>query len=152
MKHPKLLPKLVHFFDPVLYSFRSNFGALFRYFFRLLLFFERNRGEAAFLKEVPSEIVDFKGPGILEPSQQGVLKRAQKRTPKNERISYILGVCFGLLGRLLGLSWGTLLPLCRILGQEGHKGKPKSSPRAAQEPPEETLDRPRDAQGQPKRA
>ena len=94
-------------------------------------------GEATFLKDLPSEIADFKGPGVQEPFRKGVPKRVQKRTPKKTRNLHFLGDHFGSLGGLLGDFWGCLGAPCRCLAASWAKRVEKGRPRAAQESPKE---------------
>ena len=136
------------YFGQILVQFSDPFSLVFLAFFALV----HIRREPIFLKDVPSEIVDFKGPGVQETLRQGVLKTDKKRNPKNLRTSCFLGVRFGVLGRLLGSSWGTLLPPRRILGQEGRKGKPKSSPRTSKIGSRTAKTGPRAAQERPNEA
>ena len=93
----------------------SLFNFLEQLFVTCSLFFVLggDLGEAVFLKDLPSEIADFEGPGVQEPYR------------------------FGSLGSLLGNFWGCLGAPCRCLAAFWAKRFEKGRPRAAQESPKE---------------
>ena len=87
-------------------------------------------GEAAFLKDLPSEIADFKGPGVQEPFRKGVPKRVQKRTPKKTRNLHFRETILASLG----VSWATFGAVLGHLVAAWPPG-PRGSKRDAQEQP-----------------
>ena len=84
----------------------------------------------------------LRGQASKNPSEKDSRKEFKKGPQKRHEI-YTFGGPFwlpwGSLGRLLGLSWGTLSLPGRLLGQEVRKGTPKSSPRESKR----ALDRPK---------
>ena len=93
------------FLDPFFYSFLLNSGGNFRDFFWRFFALGRELAEAAFLKDLPSKIVVFGGPGVQESLLKAAPKGIQKRTPKKTRKSHFWGVGFGVFLGLLGASW-----------------------------------------------
>ena len=106
--------------------------------------------EAAFLKDLPCEMLVFGGRGVQEPLKKCVPKGVQKWTPKKTRTSHFWGPLFGTFFSLLGLPWGTLLLSCGLLAPGAQKGRPKSSLREAKSCPRAAQERPREAQGRPR--
>ena len=101
----------------------SNFGPPVSLF--LLSLFQRSSaepGEAAFLKDVPSEILVLQGPCIQETFPRGPRRGSKNRSRKRHGQSTCGGLCFDSLRALLANFGNTLLLPCRLLGQEGHKG------------------------------
>ncbi len=90
-------------------------------------------GQAAFLIDIPSEILVCWGRGIQETLGKAVKKGVQKRTLKKTRTCNFSGGPFWLprepLGRLLRLSWDASLPSCPLFAP----GKPKGRPKRIQE-------------------
>ena len=76
----------VHFWNHVLRffdQFWGSFSVLFRLFFAL----GRHLVEAAFLKDLPCEMLVFRGRGVHETLRKAVPKEVQKRPPKKTRKS-----------------------------------------------------------------
>ena len=127
-----------------------NFGAFFLYFFFLFFALRGNLEEATFLKDIVSEIADFKGPNVQEPPLKGSPKEGPKTTPKKTRTRYFWGIRVRSLEGLLGEFWGCLGAPCRCLAASWAKRVEKGSTRAAQQSPKEALDRPREAKNTPR--
>ena len=109
--------------------------------------------EAAFLKDVPCEISGFVGRGVQETLRKGVPKGSKNGPRKrHEQVTFwgLFGIIFWFLGRLLGLSWGTLLLSCRLLAPEAHKGRPKGGQERPKRRPREPKRGPRGAQVRPR--
>ena len=98
------------------------------------------------MKDLPSEIAEFKGPGVQELFRKGVPKIVQNRTPKKTRIIHFLGNGFGSLWGLLGDFWGCLGHLVAAWPRLGQRVEKK-----AQEQPKRVQKRPQDPRERPKR-
>ncbi len=81
---------------------------------------------------------------------EGSAEGGPKTDPAKDTKRYLFGgpfwKLFWSLGRLLGLSWGTLLPSCGFLAPEAHKGRPKGGPRDTKRGSRGTQGSPREAQ------
>ena len=127
---PRCFQNWVHFRTPFLLfflRFLEPFFVTFSVFFAL----GGDLGEAAFLKDLPSKIADFKGPGVQEPFRKGVPKRVQKRTPKKTRNLHFWGTFLAPLG----VSWATFGAVLGHLVAAWPPFGPRGSKRDAQEQP-----------------
>ena len=71
---PRCFQNWSHFRTPFLLFF-VNFWNPFSLLFLSFFAFGGGLGEAAFLKDLPSKITEFKGPGVQEPFRKGVPKK-----------------------------------------------------------------------------
>lgn len=126
-----MLPKLDLFADPIFLLFCNQCLNLVSLLFLSFFALGGDLGEAAFLKDLPSEIADFKGPGVQEPFRKGVPKRVQKRTPKKTRNLHFLGTVLAPLG----VSWATFGAVLGHLVAAWPPFGPRGSKRDAQEQP-----------------
>ena len=108
---------------------------------------------AAFLKD-PKQNRSFWVARRPRKPPKGSPKGGPKTDPEKYTKKSVFGGPFwhprGPLGRLLGLSWGTLLLPCRFLALGAQKGRPRSSPRVPKRPPRAAQERPREAQERPR--
>ena len=110
---------------------------------------------AAFLTDVPSEMLVFWTRGVQETFRAGVPKGTKNGPTKiHQQSIFFRSVLapFLSLGQLLALSWSTLLPSCCLLVPRASKREVQERPRAAQELPkglEEFQERPRGSQESP---
>jgi hypothetical protein len=131
---PRCFQNWSHFRAPFFVVFRkfwNPFSLLFLSFFAL----GGDLGEAAFLKDFPSKIADFKGPGVQEPFRKGVPKRVQKRTPKKTRTLHFRGTILASLGvswATFGAVLGHLVAAWPPLGPRGSKRDAQKQPKRIQ--------------------
>ena len=118
-------------FSQLLIQFRDHFLILFQSLFAL----ESDLGEAAFLKDLPSEILVLVRPSVHETLRRGVPKGVQKLAPKKARKNIFGGLRFGSLGNLLGGSLCSFRPLSCCLAASWLKGPRKGGPKGAKERP-----------------
>ena len=137
-----MLPKLVPFSDPIFavffHIFWNPFSLLFLYFFAL----GGDLGEAAFLKELPSEIRVLVRPSMHETLRRGVPRRVKKLAPKKARQKTTFG---NSVLAPLGTSWAALcalfnnfLAVLPPLGSRGPEREVQKAPKRGQD----TLKRP----------
>ena len=133
---PRWFQNWSHFRTPFLllfYNVWNILSVLFVSFFAL----GGDLGEAAFLKDLPSEIADFKGATRPRTLPKRSPEESSKKDPKKDMKFALLGDHFGSLGGLLSDFWGCLGAPCHCLAASWAKKVEKGRPRPAQESPKE---------------
>ena len=142
-----------HFWDPFLTVFRPILGVIFVTFSGFFRSWGRVGGSSVF-EGPPKQNRSFWGARRPRKPPKGSPKGGPKTDPEKYTKKSVFGGPFwhprGPLGRLLGLSWGTLLLPCRFLALGAQKGRPRSSPRVPKRPPRAAQERPREAQERPR--
>ena len=133
------------FFGDLLCAGVDAFLGVFFMPFSIFFAFGRHLGEAAFLKEVPSEILVFGGGGHPRNAPKVCPEGGPKMDLEKDTKITFLGFFFGIFFGLLGLPCGTLLLSCGLLAPGVQRGSPRAAsgrPRAPQEPPRRGQERP----------
>ena len=142
-----------HFWGPFLTVFRPILGVIFVTFSGFFRSWGRVGGSSVF-EGPPKQNRSFWGARRPRKPPKGSPKGGPKTDPEKYTKKSVFGGPFwhprGPLGRLLGLSWGTLLLPCRFLALGAQKGRPRSSPRVPKSPPRAAQERPRGAHERPR--